>query len=179
MRQHIPNLFLINQSVADFWSAVFVIGTMFKNTNLNLRGLTGDFNFRVWLSGMPLWIGFVAFLYNLVVLSFKRFFEIVYPVRHKIIFNKCNAYLLIIGVWIWSLIWNTIIFIPPSGWIGDTCYAQYFWISPVAKCIQGVLNFSVKMVIPIGVFLFCYISMAKSLNSKVAPSASIMVTRVR
>ena len=179
MRQHIPNLFLINQSVADFWSAVFVIGTVFKNANLSLSGSTGDFICRVWLGGMPLWIGFVASLYNLVVLSFERFFEIVFPIRHKIIFNRCIALLSIIGVWIWSLIWNTIIFIPPSGLIGDTCYAQYFWISPVAKSIQGVLNFSVKMVIPIGVFLFCYISMAKSLNNKVAPSASIMITRVR
>ena len=179
MRQHIPNWFLINQSAADFWSAIFVIGTVFKNANTKLSGSTGDFICRVWLGGMPLWIGLVASLYNLVILSFERFFEIVHPVRHKIIFNRRIAMLSIIGVWIWSLVWNTIIFIPPSGLINGTCYTQYFWESAIAKSILGVLNFSVKMTIPVGVFLFCYISIAKSLNSKVMPSANIIVMRVR
>ena len=171
MRRHIPNWFLINQSVADFWSAIFIIGSVFKNANLELSGSTGDFICRVWLGGMPLWIGFVASLYNLVTLSLERYFEIVHPIRHKILFTKCMASLALVLIWVWSFVWNIIIFIPSAGLVGETCYVQYFYTSPSAKTFLGVLNFSLKMIIPITVFMFCYISMAKSLRSKVGPSA--------
>ena len=182
MRQHIPNWFLINQSVTDFWGAVFVIGSVFKSTSLKLLGPTGDFICRVWLAGMPLWIGFVASLYNLVVLSFERYFEIVHPVSHKIFFTKYMALLAIVMIWVWSFIWNIIIFIPSSRLVGETCYVQYFYVSPAAKSLLGILNFAIKMIIPIIIFMFCYISMAKSLNRKVGPSAttsSNTFTRVR
>lgn len=91
MMQHVPDLFLLNQSVADLWSAIFVIATVFKDARLQLYGSEGEFVCRVWLTGWSLWVGFVASEYNLVTLTIERYFEIVKPLQHRLFFSRRTA----------------------------------------------------------------------------------------
>ena len=165
MRQHLPNLFLINQSVADLWSAMFIIASVFKDPHAKLYGIAGELVCRLWLSNNFLWIGFVASLYNLVVLTVERYFEIVHPVKHKLLFTKRKAYLAIVSVWTWSVLYNFLAFFPQSGLYKNTCYVWGFWGFSGAKQIYGVANFCIKMLFPVTVFSFCYVAMDKSMKS--------------
>lgn len=162
MRQHAPDLFLLNQSVADFWTAAFIIGfALSVDVHVQFYGTQGDFVCRVWTTGMTVWIGLLASEYNLVALSIDVYFEIVYPVRHKLLFNRRTAGCCIAAVWMWSLVWNTIIFVPQSGLESNICLSFYNFTSYVAKPALGLFNLVLKVIIPLSVFLFCYLSMAR------------------
>ena len=165
MRQHLPNLFLLNQSVADLWSAMFIIASVFKDPHAKLYGIAGELVCRLWLSNNFLWIGFIASLYNLVVLTVERYFAIVHPVKHKLLFTKRKAFLAIVSVWAWSVLYNFLSFFPQSGLYKNTCYVWGFWGFSGARQIYGIANFCIKMLFPVIVFSFCYMAMAKSMKS--------------
>ena len=172
MRQHLPNLFLINQSVADLWSAVFIIAGVYKNARMKLYGFAGELVCRLWLSNMFLWLGFIASLYNLIALTIERYFEIVHPIQHKLMFNRRKAVIAIISVWVWSVIYNSLALVPESGLEGGVCYVLTIWAFPGAKVILGIFNLFVKMILPICIFSYAYLAMAKSLSKRTDQSTT-------
>lgn len=62
------------------------------------------------------------------------------------------------------------ILVPQSGLINGSCYIQSFWVSPLAKQVFGIFNFTFKLIAPMILFTFCYGIMAMSLKNKVAPA---------
>ena len=86
MRKIYSNKFVMNQSVIDFLASVFVLLNTTNKTNFNVlmsyEGFVGGLACRLWATGYPMWLTFVASTYNLVVISFERYLGVCQPVWH-------------------------------------------------------------------------------------------------
>ena len=175
LRQQLHNVLIFNQSVADSWCALFILLGVFKKPDAKLYGLGGELICRIWLSNLFLWIGFVASLYNLVFLSIERYLEIVHPVWHRNFFDRNKLVMIIAFVWLMGVVFQTAAYIPHSGLVQGTCYTMSFWVN-YDKQIYGVINFIHKNVIPLAIFAWCYIGMARSLTVRVVPKSTVTVS---
>lgn len=163
LRRQLPNIFILNQCLADFWCSACVMASVFKNSRARLDTIGGEIICRVYLTNLLVWIGFNASLYNLVALSVERYFEIVHPIRHRAAFDKVKALASIVLVWVLGAIWQSAAYIPHAAVIDGICYTQILWDNTLRK-IYGLANFAQKIAIPVVIFTWCYSAMARSLG---------------
>jgi len=86
MRDHITNLYLINQSLIDASVAAFLcLTTVLQDDKRQLTpgSWSDEALCRLWFTKMPLWGLLVSSTYSLVSLSVERFLAIVYPFQYR------------------------------------------------------------------------------------------------
>ena len=168
MREKLTNIFIIHQSIVDLLVALFLILTVATvKHSYKLDGLWGELVCKFWLTSMPMWMAVMASTYNLVALTLERYLEICHPIKHKLKFTKVKAMAVIVGVWLVAVVHQLLIHLPTAGVVDGKCYSLYFWPSRAAKQAFGVINVTVRYVIPLIIMMLSYSAMIKVLRNKI------------
>jgi len=86
MREHVTNLYLINQSLIDATVATFLFLTALLQDDKQPRtpgNWADEALCRLWFTKMPVWGLLMSSTYNVVSLTIERFLAIVYPFRYR------------------------------------------------------------------------------------------------
>lgn len=172
MRSGLVNLFIINQSMIDLLTSVFMMVNYPTSMNyvMVVGGLGGEFICRLWMSKLSVWSLFMSSSYNLMALTVERCMEISYPFIHMKYFTRRRMYLLIVAIWVIGPVYNLFI-IPTTSEVKDgLCMLGTIWPSHTAKMASGIFTFILKYAIIIIVIIICYVKMALSLKKRVSPA---------
>jgi len=91
MREHITNLYLINQSLIDATVAAFLFLTTLLQDDKKPRtpgNWADEALCRLWFTKMPLWGMLMSSTYNIVFLTIERFLAIVYPFWYRALYSR-------------------------------------------------------------------------------------------
>jgi len=91
MRNHITNLYIINQSLIDASVATFLFLTTLLQDDRQPRtpgNWADEALCRLWFTKMPLWGLLVSSTYNVVSLTVERFLAIVYPFWYRAWYSR-------------------------------------------------------------------------------------------
>jgi hypothetical protein len=101
---------------------------------------------------------------NLVAITLERYLKIVHPVKHRVSFTRRRAVVSLVIIWLFGFVYTTLKLVPTSAVYRERCLTLAFWPSLVAKRVDAAINFLLRYMLPIVVFVFCYIRMAISLR---------------
>ena len=88
MRKKLTTLFIINQSIIDALTAVFLLlTTVLPSDGRVYKTVADDLYCRLWVTRLPLWICIHCSTYNLVALTLERYMSVVHPIVHKLHFT--------------------------------------------------------------------------------------------
>ena len=168
VRQKIPNILIIHQSVIDATTSALLILTS-TNTYDNAGGhygVTGELYCRIWAMKVPLWSAFMVSTYNLLILTIERYIEIVHPIYHKVSFGRVHLFISMILVWIIGFGYNFLLTGLTSGTSSGQCELMTNWPNEFARKATGVLTFVLEYFVPLLVMVFCYSKIACTLKTK-------------
>ena len=172
--KHYADMLIVNQSVIDLFSSVFLIATTLTvgDRIRKLSGFADEMYCRFWISGYIIWSLFFSSTYNLVLLSLERYMAIVHPLRHYTSLTWEKVYAAMVVVWCVGPIYNMIHRVPTSGLIDGTCYKFVFWPSRLTARVFGVVALLVQFFIPLAILIYAYVLMVVKLRTKVHPIGS-------
>ena len=93
-------MFLANQSAIDVLASfvllmVEITDPLSGRVNRNADSWRDQLYCRLWVTMYPLWALLMSSTYNIVMVTLERYFAIVHPVMHKVLFNL-QAYISIV-----------------------------------------------------------------------------------
>ena len=116
--------------------------------------------------------------YILLALTVEVYIAIVYPVRHKSLVTTRRLVVSVVIIWIFAIVYQSVYNMATAAVINGVCYISKIWASAAAPYVFAVLNFAIKLVVPIGVFAFCYIHMAVSLKANKVSLINVIYFRL-
>ena len=173
MRNKFSNILILNQSSIDLATSVclLVIKTI-SFSDENLSGLGDELYCRFWLTGFLLWSLIISSSYNLMVLTLERYVRFVHPFFHHKFLTKKKILAFAGAAWWPGPILMLCFVVPTSGVIDGNCVNMNIHISHIWKKACGVMLFVMQYLLPITVFITCYIRMFMRLRKQVLPLAS-------
>jgi hypothetical protein len=113
-------------------------------------GLQQELFCRLWLTNLPVWSMFVSSTYNLLMVTFERYFAIVHPLKFSWRITRQRAYILMAIAWIAGVAYNTAYMVPTS-YITEqgNCSVYALWPSKFVRSAHGVLTVIIQFFIPI------------------------------
>jgi hypothetical protein len=84
LRKRIENSLLFNQSLIDGVAGLLLVANFTTSLPMTQTGGFWDFVCRYWMSGTPLFAALQASIFNLIIITIERYFEIVHPIVHKV-----------------------------------------------------------------------------------------------
>ena len=158
LRRTITNKFICNQSLLDFSASFFIAFTAFFRESGHIPpGILRELFCRLWLTNWPLWGVFVSSTYNLVALTFERYFAILYPLRHSQRFTKRKAYVIMGMVWIIGPSFLGAYGISSSTVKDGTCTVYSEWPNQVTRQVVAIITVFVQYFIPLCSITYAYI----------------------
>ena len=166
-KKGITNIFIINQSIIDFTTALFLIlTTVIHRRNGYLEGVVDDLYCRLWLGKIPIWSCIMSSSYNLVFLTVERYLEVVHPIWHKVNYSTSKAGICIGIAWFIGPAFNIAYSIPSSKILHGNCILLSFWPSQTAQKVAGFAAVILQYFIPIICMGYCYGTMAYVIHKK-------------
>ena len=169
--KHYADLLIVNQSVIDLLSSVFIIATTLT-VDTGIRGLSGfadELYCRFWISGYVIWSLFLSSTYNLVLLTLERYMAIVHPIRYYTWLTWGKFYAAVTLVWCVGPAYNMMHRIPTSGLADGVCYKFHFWPSRLTARVFGIVALMVQFFLPLAILIYAYVRMTVRLRNKVHP----------
>lgn len=173
IREKIVNIFLINQSVLDFCTAVFLVATGRNDySSSGHYGMSGELYCRLWSMKVPMWSTFMSSTYNLVALTLERYMEVKHPIQHRVSFTRHHAFTMIAIVWLIGPLYNFPLTGLTSTSIDGQCKHMTQWPNEATRMFCGVLTFVLEFFLPLGIMVVAYTRMAIALQTKVHPATT-------
>ncbi|XP_038054638.1 cholecystokinin receptor-like [Patiria miniata] len=119
----------------------------------------GELLCRVWIGDVTLFLLFVASTYNLLALTLGRYFNIVHPLRFRLMQSRKGVAAVIVIVWLLAPLIKTYSFLHYSVVDGQCNFRQL----PASK-VMGPLIICLQFFLPMVIMLYCYIHMAVALK---------------
>ncbi|ELU06600.1 hypothetical protein CAPTEDRAFT_96648 [Capitella teleta] len=167
--------FILHQSIIDLVASVFLIlTTRFHQMTGLPAGLASEVNCRVWLTNLFLWGPFMISTYNLIAMTFERYFAVLKPVAYKSSSKGAIFITSVISTWTLGMTFNALMKIITSGVVNGRCRVLYHWSSPEARQGFGILTIVIEYFLPLVILIFCYshmIYILKQMGSVVRPVA--------
>ena len=92
MRKRMTSAFIINQSIIDALTAVFLLlTTVLPSDGRVYKSVADDLYCRLWVTRLPLWLCLHCSTYNLVALTIERYLSVVHPIHHKTSFSRLKG----------------------------------------------------------------------------------------
>ena len=176
MRTKITNMYILNQSSADFFGAFFMIMTsLFEEQKTELRGAVADIYCYFWMTKWTLWSMLIVSTYNLILITIERYIAVVYAVWHKTSFTKTKAIASMITVWLVIIIYVQLYLMIPAKVDGtadgNLCNLFSGYVSIQAQSGVGIMNFVILyFIFDLIIIIFCYGRMAKTLHNRIQPT---------
>ena len=170
MRTKITNMYILNQSTADFMGGFFMVMTSrYNDTNREIRGLRDELYCLLWLTRWPLWSIFTVSTYNLILITVERYISVIHAVWHKTSFTKAKTVVSMIVIWIFGSVYFGMYTMFPTDVTNGSCGLLSNYVSDTAQGATGIMNFGVHYLIPIIIMVFCYTKMALALQNRIQP----------
>ena len=160
MRKSLTNTFIINQSLIDGASSFFIVLSAFiRDVDMISSELGQELFCRLWLTNLPIWSIFVSSTYNMVAVTFERYYAVVHPLTHHQ-YTRKKALVIIAVVWIFGPAYNAAYMIPTAGMVNGQCTVYSIWPSPVWQSIVGIITVFLQYFIPLGLIIYAYTRIA-------------------
>ncbi|XP_071805518.1 neuropeptide FF receptor 1-like [Asterias amurensis] len=98
-------------------------------------------------SAVIMWMSIVASIFILTLLSLERYFAVVHPLKHKLIFSKNRIKCFIAAIWTAAIVMNSGSFFVTRVSEGNNC--ELTWPSSAFQMVHGSMIFTVEFVIPV------------------------------
>ena len=166
LRSKITNIFIVNQSLIDLFSASIMIIVQFTDDITWVPDGAGMLLFcRLWLSKTVMWGAFFTSTFNLVIMTWERYFAIVHALSYNKHFTRSRARILMVLIWVAGQAWGSYCFFSTNIVDGE-CRAYSVWPSAEFATAFGFVVVSIQYFIPILMLLFSYGSIIFVLNRK-------------
>src|SRR6218665_21636 len=172
LRTRLANYYVISQCALDLIVSLLLLTNMTTFTDYKISlDAGGMINCYLWKSRVLL-LGFMtSSLFNVVALTIERYFEVIYPIKHKLYFSRSIVIVSISASWVMGVIFKMChiypgLLVSPGGF----CLAGGKNI-PFRASITSVSNFLGEYFIDLCIIAFCYIQMGRKLPISVGPRA--------
>lgn len=162
LRRKSANYFTTNQTFIDFLASIMLIPSLLVDADR----LSGALACYVWRPRTVFLGLFTASLFNITALTVERYVKTVHPIRHRLWVTKRRLLLVVVGVSVSGVLLKMpYVLVGTSLKEDGTCVVRTF---PTDKTfmIFAVYNLLVEYILPLLVIAFCYIQIARTLNSK-------------
>ena len=171
MHKQITNMYVVNQSIIDAISSLFLIAQMLsQNMKITLMAQQplSEIFCRFWGSQVFLWSFYISSTYNIVVLTIERYLKIVHPVLHKVSFTRYKAKALLAFVWLFGISFELAYVVPTSAVIKDICWPLAKWPNDVIRTMVSYIILTIEYWLPILVFIIAYWKMILALKRQIS-----------
>ncbi|XP_072050164.1 galanin receptor 2b-like [Amphiura filiformis] len=159
------NLFILNQSIVDLTSSMFLIIFALSLETSQYIGVLGEFLCRFWSPGSHkfLFVTFAISTFNLTAMSIERYTAVIHHLNYKKLFTRRNTVFIIVSVYILGPLAQ---FIPilKLNVIDAKCEVKASW-SSVKNSIVGTFLFIWEFLIPCLVMTYAYVMIIRKLRS--------------
>src|SRR6218665_1418781 len=170
LRTRLANYYVISQCALDLIVSLLLLTNMTTFTDFKISlDAGGMINCYLWKS-RALLLGFMASsVFNIVALTIERYFEVIYPIKHKIYFSRSIVIATILASWMMGIVFKMShiypgLLVTPDGF----CLPSGLSTNSRVQIIS-VTNFLGEYFIDICIISFCYIQMGRKLLHSVAP----------
>ena len=156
-KQHKKLVLIANQNVLDLFSCLFLAITYaVKLCNIQLVGRLGYWLCMLILSYNLLWCVTIGSIINLPIITVERYVKVVHSAWSKKRLKKWMIYSAAAFSWIFGFVYGNVLTFSTSTVIDGVCYGQMFYVSRLAKIVNGIWNFITCYVVILLIFIFCY-----------------------
>ncbi|XP_070537545.1 kappa-type opioid receptor-like [Ptychodera flava] len=166
----LSNFFVVSQAAIDLVSSVAIVLVHLIPINSVPDGLAGEFLCRVWVSRFVMWGSLYASTYNLLVLTYERYFAILYPLKYVAFFNKNKAILTMLVTWVLSFSYASFAF---SLVVRGDGYCARVSLGLMRQRVMGTAVFLINYLIPVFSMSYAYVRMGKELKDLPAQPSSL------
>lgn len=161
LRKSLTNTFIINQSLIDGTASFFIVLSAFvRDIHLVHGSISRQVFCRLWLTNLPVWGVFVSSTYNMVAVTYERYYALVFPLRHQHHFTRRKALYVIAGVWVLGPTYNAAYMIPTSGIANGDCTVYSIWPNVQVQTGVGILTVMLQYFIPLVLVTYAYARIA-------------------
>ena len=170
----IPNLIILNLSVADFLFIAIVPTTHTIRLFRHETSLTGA---PCYFTGVSSMLFCMASINTLTFISIERFMATNYPIRHRLKFNNRFIKITLIGIWCWSALLSAFPFLTSK----YVYIKEFFHCSPDwAKDPETTLAFVIiGIVLPQIILVFCNFKVVQAIRKSREVNAGSISTNSR
>ena len=160
LKKRVENVLLFHQSIIDSITGLLLILSFATNIgHVAYTGLLGNFICKYWISATPLWTTLQASICNLVIITLERYVEIVHPVFHKNYHNRRLLYISIALTWVFASGTSMMFVVFKHGVRNGLCQNRIDLPSVAMMKFNSVFNLVVKYLLPLAIFIYCYLRM--------------------
>ena len=171
------DIFLISQLVFDFGvsisSAVVPIGRLIKPHRLESENFFALTICKIWYSGYGPVFCYNMSVVNCILLTIERYLKIVHPVRHRVMMTNRKAYTVVATLLVCNLCYATWFRAIPTTITAGEC------VNHTSQVIHYLLNVILFNIVPLSVFIFCYLHMFIVLHKRITKVGPVSVTTSR
>ncbi|XP_071494170.1 trace amine-associated receptor 6-like [Diadema antillarum] len=162
------NYLILSLAFADLVASVCIVGNVFVLeavlfTWTPSNRVAAELYCRFYSNRFLFWTCVTASVFNLVCVTFERFFAIVYPLHYPLYFTSKKVGLMIAGTWIIALVQELFAFFVNYY---DTTKQEcgYHYTSEAAAIFVGVLVFLLSYFLPLLVMVWAYYRIMSNLK---------------
>ncbi|XP_066476275.1 melanopsin [Tiliqua scincoides] len=159
------NMFIINLSVSDFLMSITQCPVFFTSS-LNKRWTFGEKGCELYAFCGALFG--IASMITLTVIALDRYFVITRPLTSIGVMSKKKAFLILLGVWLYSLAWSLPPFFGWSAYVPEglltSCSWDYITFTPSVRAYTMLL-FCFVFFIPLTVIICSYVLIFRAIKT--------------
>ncbi|XP_070579354.1 tachykinin-like peptides receptor 99D [Ptychodera flava] len=163
----LTNYLILNLAVADLLTSVLLIFNRYliHVTSLPVPpGIAGQFYCRLYYSAQFFWATIKASTFNLMLVTFERYFALVHSLTYSDCFTKCKVSIMVAISWISACILELTFAVFHRYHEG---HCQLFvWPSAFLGMIFGIANFIITYFIPVVFMTWAYYRIISSLKTR-------------
>jgi len=156
-KQHKKHVLIVNQNALDLFSSFFLIVSFaVKLCNIRLVGMLGYWLCITFISEFFVWLGLIASVVNLAIVTVDRYLKVVHHVWSKKWLRPWVIKSAMAFAWFAGFLTNAPFMLETTGVVDGVCYSWVLYKSYAARIcsvIWYVVSFYIIILI---IFVYCY-----------------------
>ena len=170
----IPNLIILNLSVADFLFSVIVPTTHTIRLFRHEASLTGA---PCYITGVSSMLFCMASINTLTFISIERYMATNYPIRHRLRFNNRFIKITLAGIWCWSVLLSAFPFLTSKYvYIKEFFHCSPDWANDPETTLAFVI---IGIVLPQIILVYCNVKVVQAIRKSREVNAGSISTNSR
>ena len=174
--KNITEKLILHQTIIDGMTSIFLIVTTYlppPSAYSSSPSVWDDFICRFWATQVPLWMCFSSSCFNLVAITFEQYFQIVYPIFHKVRLQTIKVVIPVCLVWFFSVIYNVMAVTPVSNIVSGVCLPWSSFPNSLAAVAVGVSYLLYYLAVPAIIMICCFCHMIYTVHKKTKQTAPV------
>ena len=154
------NYLILSLAVADLVASLSLVFNVFVLEAHLVRSvpendIAAELYCRLYSSRFVFWTSVTASVFNLVCVTFERFFAIVYPLHYPLYFTGRKVAMMVAGTWSFALLQEIFAFFV-NYYIAEEGTCGYGYPTEAGRVIVGVLVFLLSYFLPLVAMIWAY-----------------------